>query len=76
MDDARLYNRNVRSHEALLTPRQVKFRIPITARARSTVLNGRAAVERILDRLDHRLLVLVGRARYTTRPPPWTMQAG
>jgi len=60
MDDKRIYNVNVLSQDVLLTPEQVKQRVPISARAQNTVLDGRTAVERILDRTDHRLMVVVG----------------
>jgi 3-deoxy-7-phosphoheptulonate synthase len=60
MDDKRIYNVNVISQDVLLTPEEVKSRVPMTARAQATVLDGRQAVEAILDRSDHRLMVVVG----------------
>ena len=60
MDDKRIYNVNVLSQDVLLPPEQVKQRVPITAKAQRTVLDGRTTVERILDRSDHRLMVVVG----------------
>ncbi len=60
MDDKRIYNVNVVSQDVLLTPDQVKEHVPITPAAQKTVLDGRFAVERILDRKDHRFLVVVG----------------
>jgi len=60
MDDKRIYNVNVLSQDVLLTPEQVKERVPMTARAQNTVLDGRAVVEKILDREDHRVMVVVG----------------
>jgi 3-deoxy-7-phosphoheptulonate synthase len=38
----------------------VKRRLPLTDRAEDTVLRGRHALERILDRRDHRFMVVVG----------------
>ncbi|PWT75948.1 MAG: 3-deoxy-7-phosphoheptulonate synthase [Proteobacteria bacterium] len=60
MDDKRIYNVNVLSQDVLLTPEHVKQRVPMTAKAQRTVLEGRTVVERILDRTDHRLMVVVG----------------
>jgi 3-deoxy-7-phosphoheptulonate synthase len=60
MDDKRIYNINVIAQDVLLTPEAVKQRLPITPQAHKTVLDGRRSVERILDRDDHRLMVVVG----------------
>jgi 3-deoxy-7-phosphoheptulonate synthase len=53
-------NINVVSQELLLTPEEIKQRLPLTAKAEETVLHGRRIVQRILDRQDHRLFVVVG----------------
>jgi 3-deoxy-7-phosphoheptulonate synthase len=60
MDDKRIYNINVVAQDVLLTPEEVKRRVPMTPRAQSTVLDARLAVESILDRRDHRFVVVVG----------------
>jgi len=60
VDDKRIYNVNVAAQDVLLTPEEVKQRVPMTPRAQSTVLDGRLTVENILDRSDHRFLVVVG----------------
>src|SRR6202162_3274199 len=60
MDDKRVYNVNVVSQDVLLTPEQVKQRVPMTPKGQKTVLNGRLTVEHILDRKEHRLMVVVG----------------
>jgi 3-deoxy-7-phosphoheptulonate synthase len=60
MDDKRIYNVNVISQDVLLTPEELKQRVPMTPKAQKTVLQGRAAVENILDRKDHRFMVVVG----------------
>jgi 3-deoxy-7-phosphoheptulonate synthase len=60
MDEKLVYNVNVVSQDVLATPEEIKRRIPLTERAERTVLEGRHTVERILDRKDHRLLVVVG----------------
>ena len=60
MDDKRIYNVNVVAQDVLLTPEEVKLRVPMTPNAQNTVLDGRLTVENILDRRDHRFLVVVG----------------
>ncbi|HXH02637.1 MAG TPA: 3-deoxy-7-phosphoheptulonate synthase [Candidatus Competibacteraceae bacterium] len=60
MQDTRVYNINVLSQEVLLTPETLKQRLPLTERAERTVLEGRGTVQRILDRQDPRLFVVVG----------------
>jgi 3-deoxy-7-phosphoheptulonate synthase len=56
----RLENLNIESHQVLVTPEQLKARLPATETARESVQAGRDAVRAILDRSDHRLLVIVG----------------
>jgi len=60
MDDKRIYNVNVASQDVLLTPDEVKLRVAMTPRAQNTVLGARLTVENILDRTDHRLMVVAG----------------
>jgi 3-deoxy-7-phosphoheptulonate synthase len=60
MSEKQVNNVNVLSQELLPTPEEVKRALPLTARAEQTVLAGREAVRRILDREDHRLFVVVG----------------
>jgi 3-deoxy-7-phosphoheptulonate synthase len=60
MDDKRIYNVNVMAQDVLLTPEEVKQRVPMTPAAQNTVLDGRLTVENVLDRRDHRFVVVVG----------------
>jgi 3-deoxy-7-phosphoheptulonate synthase len=60
MSDRHLEDLNVESFESLITPDQLKAEVPLSARARQTVVEARSAVRRILDREDPRLLVVVG----------------
>ncbi len=53
-------NINVVSQELLPTPAEVKRALPITEKAKETVLVSRKAVRRILDRMDNRLFIVVG----------------
>ena len=60
MSEKQVSNVNVLSQDLLPTPEEVKRALPLTARAEQTVLAGREAVRRILDREDPRLFVVVG----------------
>lgn len=51
---------NVVSQDILISPRQLKAELPLTELASVTVKNGRQAVRDVLDRNDHRLIVVVG----------------
>jgi 3-deoxy-7-phosphoheptulonate synthase len=50
MDEKLVYNVNVSAQDVLLTPTEIKNRVPLTEQAEETVLRGRNTVERILDR--------------------------
>ncbi len=60
MSEKQVNNVNVISQDLLPTPEAVKRALPLTERAEKTVLAGREAVRRILDREDHRMFVVVG----------------
>lgn len=60
MTDISIDNINVLAQELLPTPVQVKSSLPLSERARATVVQGREVVKNILDGKDHRLLVIVG----------------
>ncbi len=50
----------IKGYIPLLTPKKLKQEILITARANKTVAFGRDVIEKILQRKDQRLLVIVG----------------
>jgi 3-deoxy-7-phosphoheptulonate synthase len=56
----RLQNINVASSELLPTPEQIKRDLPLPPTSEEFVFRSRAAVQRILDREDPRLFVVVG----------------
>jgi len=60
MTGKNLNNINVISQDLLPTPAEVKADIPLTDNGVATVLSGRETVRNILNRLDHRLFVVVG----------------
>ncbi|BFM07134.1 3-deoxy-7-phosphoheptulonate synthase [Halioxenophilus aromaticivorans] len=51
---------NVVSQELLVTPNGIKQELPLAGDALDTVQNGRNTVRDILDRKDHRLMVVIG----------------
>ena len=55
-----LENINVESQELLITPEQLKRRLPVSEEVRETVNAHRLAARRIVAREDKRLLVVVG----------------
>jgi 3-deoxy-7-phosphoheptulonate synthase len=56
----RLHNVNVLSSELLPTPEEIKRDLPLPATAEDFVYRSRQTVQRILDREDPRLFVVVG----------------
>src|SRR5499433_253721 len=60
MQAERTYNVNVIAQDVLMTPAEIKRRLPITPQAEEFVLQSRAVLQRIIDRQDHRLFVVVG----------------
>jgi len=60
MTEQRIENLNIVSCTRLITPRELKERLPVTERARQSVIDGRETIKRILDRQDKRLFIVVG----------------
>lgn len=56
----RIDNLHVQSQQVLITPAELKQDIPLTDKARQSVISGRQTVMDILDRKDHRLFLVVG----------------
>jgi len=55
-----IYNLNVKTQQILSTPQIIKDEIPVPDNAMSTIIQGRKAIESILNGVDKRLLVVVG----------------
>jgi 3-deoxy-7-phosphoheptulonate synthase len=53
-------NLSIEAFEPMPTPEEIHARLPLTEQAARTVLAGRRAIERILDRVDPRLFVVIG----------------
>ncbi|MDE0746539.1 MAG: 3-deoxy-7-phosphoheptulonate synthase [Porticoccaceae bacterium] len=60
MDPRAVENINIELPEILITPSELKREIPISDKARETISGGRKAIENILTRKDHRVVVVVG----------------
>lgn len=60
MSMAKTENLNVGTFDHMPSPEEIKAEVPITEFAAQTVEQGRRALQRILDREDHRLFVVVG----------------
>lgn len=60
MAETRIEDVNVRSTELLITPAELKSELPLSDKARQTVLTGRNTIRDILDGKDHRLFLVVG----------------
>lgn len=60
MSEQQVNNLNVLSQDVLITPEALKQNIPLSESAERTVIEGRQTIQRILDREDPRLLVVIG----------------
>lgn len=60
MTEKQVEDLNIASQTPLITPRELKARLPLTDSARDTVANGRQVIRDILDRKDPRLFIVLG----------------
>ncbi|MDY7220088.1 3-deoxy-7-phosphoheptulonate synthase [Denitrificimonas sp. JX-1] len=60
MADLPIDDLNIASNVTLITPEQLKEKMPLSERAQNTVAQGRQVVRDILDGKDHRLFVVIG----------------
>jgi 3-deoxy-7-phosphoheptulonate synthase len=60
MIDTALDNVNVASQNILITPDQLKLELPMSAAARELLSESRGVIRDILDRQDHRMIVVLG----------------
>lgn len=51
---------NIASIDTLITPAQLKAEIPLTDKAKASVLKGRQTIQNILDGKDKRLFIVIG----------------
>ncbi len=60
MDSQAVENINIEPPVVLITPAELKREIPLTEKARAVISQGRKNIENILERKDHRVIVVVG----------------
>lgn len=60
MTNNRVENLNIQSYSALITPEELKRKIPITDLAINSVIESRTVIKNILDRHDKRIFVVTG----------------
>jgi 3-deoxy-7-phosphoheptulonate synthase len=60
MTNVQVDDLNVLSEETLITPNDLKIRVPTTEQALNTVAEARLTIRNILQRIDKRLLIIVG----------------
>lgn len=60
MSSVQIDDLNVVSQELLISPQELKKRIPLTEKASQVVAKGRETVRNILDRKDHRIFIVIG----------------
>lgn len=60
MSDIQVDDLNVVSQELLISPAELKAKLPLSEKARDVVTHGRSVVRDILDRKDHRIFLVIG----------------
>ncbi|MAB23368.1 3-deoxy-7-phosphoheptulonate synthase [Pseudomonas neustonica] len=60
MADLPIDDLNVTSNEILISPEQLKAKIPLSEAAQKTVIESRQVIRDILDGKDHRLFIVIG----------------
>ncbi len=60
MSHSAIENLNLASQDILISPEELKSKLPVTEAAQATILAGRQTVNNILDRKDNRLIVVIG----------------
>ena len=60
MNNKQIFNINIESSQNLISPGQIKKKLPLTESAAATVLQGRKQIQNILDGKDSRKFLIVG----------------
>ena len=55
-----IYNANVVAQQVLIDPAELKSKLPLTGQALKTLKSSRQVIRNILDRVDDRLMLVVG----------------
>ena len=66
MADLPINDLNVASNEVMITPAELKARIPMSKAAEATIVESRQVIRDILDGKDHRLFAPVSHRRSIT----------
>ena len=56
----KIFNTHIENSEILITPQEIKSKLPLTDSAEKNVLGFRKELENVLDFVDHRKLIVVG----------------
>ncbi len=59
-DSNGIVDQRILEYKTLISPKELRERLPRTSKARKTVLQGRKSIEDILDGKDSRIMVIVG----------------
>jgi len=60
MSDSTIENLNLSSQDILISPAQLKAELPVSDIAHQVILEGRQSINNIIDRKDHRLMIVIG----------------
>ncbi|KOO11113.1 phospho-2-dehydro-3-deoxyheptonate aldolase, partial [Vibrio xuii] len=60
MQRSELSNINISDEQVLITPDQLKAKIPLSSKARNFIQESRQTIADIINKKDHRLLVVCG----------------
>ncbi len=55
-----IYNANVLAQQVLISPSELKNKLPLAGQALETIKTSRQIIQKILDHIDRRLIVVVG----------------
>ena len=58
--NSQLFNTHIESNQTLVTPEEIKCKLPLTNSAEKTVLTSRKEIEAILEGDDTRKFIVVG----------------
>ncbi|MGD1874653.1 MAG: 3-deoxy-7-phosphoheptulonate synthase [Mastigocoleus sp.] len=56
----KLFDANIQNYHVLLTPQEVKSKLPLTKLAEENVIKSRKEIQNILDFQDHRKFIVIG----------------
>jgi len=60
MSQTIIENVNLAAQTVLMSPAELKAKLPITEKAKQTIIGGRETINNILDRKDSRLMMVIG----------------